>query len=430
MNVLLVAIDTLRADHLGCYGWKRLTSPHLDAFAAGGTVFLDMVSPHIPTHPGYTTMFSGHDAMSHQVISHGGNVGPATGVKMIAEILGEQGYFTGAADNLGRWFERGFQDYRRYSWVSNGTEPQRKAEAVNDVALPLLQDAANQDKPFFLFLHYWDPHTPYLPPPPFSRMFFEGDEKDPADRSMDEVFAFAPFEKYFRAWLPGVTSREFVAAQYDAEIAYNDAVLAHVFCRLRELNLEGETLVIVTSDHGETMDEHGCFFDHHGLYDANVCVPLILRCPGKIPAGQRLRGQVATFDIAPTILDYLGLGDLIAENAMIGTSLRPLAERGSQKGNYDALYVAECSWMRKHGIRTNDWKYIEALEPDFHGLPPVELYDLNEKPVKETTNLVDARPDVVADLKGVLEDWITRRPAQTGRPNPIMEQGITMRSVG
>jgi arylsulfatase A-like enzyme len=86
--------------------------------------------------------------------------------------------------------------------------------------------------------------------------------------------------------------------------------------------------------------------------------------------------------------------------------------------------------MRKHGIRTNDWKYIEALEPDFHGLPPVELYDLNEKPVKETTNLVDARPDVVADLKGVLEDWITRRPAQTGRPNPIMEQGITMRSVG
>ena len=143
MNVLLVAIDTLRADHLGCYGWKRLTSPHLDAFAAGGTVFLDMVSPHIPTHPGYTTMFSGHDAMSHQVISHGGNVEPATDVKMIAEILGEQGYFTGAADNLGRWFERGFQDYRRYSWVSNGTEPQRKAEAVNDVALPLLQDAAN-----------------------------------------------------------------------------------------------------------------------------------------------------------------------------------------------------------------------------------------------------------------------------------------------
>ena len=173
-------------------------------------------------------------------------------------------------------------------------------------------------------------------------------------------------------------------------------------CRLCELNLE-ETLVIVTSEHGETMDEHRCFFDHHGLYDANVCVPLILRCPGRVPAGQRLRGQVATFDIAPTILDYLGLGDLIAENAMIGTSVRPLAERGSQKGNYDALYLAECSWMRKHGIRTNDWKYIEALEPDFHGLPPVELYDLNEKPLKETTNMVDARPDVVADLKGFLK---------------------------
>jgi hypothetical protein len=86
--------------------------------------------------------------------------------------------------------------------------------------------------------------------------------------------------------------------------------------------------------------------------------------------------------------------------------------------------------MRKHGIRTSEWKYIEALEPDFHNLPPVELYSLHEKPTKEITNMVDQRPDVVAELKSILDGWVRGRPEVTGRPNPIMEQGVTMRSVG
>jgi len=430
VNVLLIDVDTLRADHLGCYGYRRMTSPHIDRLAAEGTVFLDMVAPHIPTHPSHTSMFTGHDMISHGVVAHGGKVEPDPEIKMLAEILAAQGYFTAAADNMGRWFERGFQEYRRYSWESNNTAPQRKAEAVTPVALDLLSKAAAQDRPFFLFVHYWDPHTPYLPPPPFTRMFYEGSEKNPENHSMDEVFAFAPFAKYFNAWLPGVTDRQYPIAEYDAEIAYADAGVAHVLTRLRELGLDGETLVIFTSDHGETMDEHGCFFDHHGLYDANLCIPLIVRCPGTVPAGQRLRGQVATYDIAPTILDYLGKGDLIAEHRMFGRSCKPLIEHGSHKGNYETLYVTECTWMRKHGIRTRDWKYIEALEPDFHNLPPVELYSLHEKPVKEVTNMVEARPDVVADLKGILADCTQRRPAQLGKPNPIMEQGISLRSVG
>ncbi len=430
MNILLVDIDTLRADHLGCYGCSRMTSPHIDAMARQGTTFLDMVAPHIPTQPSHTSMFTGHDVISHQIVAHGGKVEPDPAIKMLAEILSERGYFTAAADNMGRWFERGFHDYRRYSWESKGIEPVRKAEAVNDVALPLLNDCAAQEKPFFLFVHYWDPHTPYLPPPPFHRMFYEGNEKDPANSSIEPVFADPQLGGYFKNWLPEVTDIAFPMAQYDAEIAYADLAVAHLLTRLAELGLERETLVMLTSDHGETMDEHGCYFDHHGLYDANLCAPLIVRCPATVPTGQRLRGMVATYDIPPTILDYLALGDQIARHGMCGRSVKPLIDHGSHKGNYEFLYVTECTWMRKHGVRTSDWKYIEALEPDYLNLPPVELYHLHEKPVKEATNLVDERDDVVKDLNGILADWVERRPAEVGKPNPIMEQPVSLLKHG
>ena len=430
MNVLLVVIDTLRADHLGCYGYPRITSPHIDRIAAEGTLFLDMIAPHIPTHPSFTTMMSGHDVFSHQLPSHSGEREPDPEIRMLAEVLNDLGYHTAAADNVRRWFSRGFADYRSYAWQPDADGGQNKAGAVNEVALDLLNSCAGQDKPFFLYVHYWDPHTPYAPPKPFDRMFYEGDEKAAGDHSLDEMWAFPPFRDYFDAWLPGVTDLQFPIAQYDASIAYADVAVAHLMTRLGELGLDDDTLVVLTADHGETMNEHGCYFDHHGLYDANVCVPLIVRCPGRVPDGQRLRGQAATYDIAPTVLDYLGQGDRIAGNAMTGRSCMPLIDGGSQKGHYETIFLAECSWMRKRAVRTRDWKYIEALEPDFHDLPPVELYDLREKPAKEVTNIVDARPDVAENLRGQLHDWVQRRTSETGKADPIENGSITMRAVG
>ena len=426
MNVLMIVIDTLRADHLGCYGYPRMTSPHIDRLAAEGTLFREMVAPHIPTHPSFTTMMSGHDPLSHQVISHGADREPADGIRMMAEILGDLGYHTAAADTIGRWFERGFADYRRYAWESDHTQPQRKAEAVNEVALDLLNSCAGQDKPWFLFVHHWDPHTPYLPPGPFHRMFYQGDEKAAEHTSLEEMFAFEPFADYFNSWLPGVRDLEYVIAEYDATIAYADMAVAHLLTRLSELGLDEDTLVLLTADHGETMDEHGCYFDHHGLYDANVCVPLILRCPGTVPTAQRLPGQVAMYDLAPTILDYTGHSDQIARNRMFGKSAKPLADSGSQKGNHGRVYLTERTWMRKRGIRTSDWKYIEALEPDFHNLPPVELYSLHEEPVKEVTNMADERPDLVENFAATIRDWEKRRMEATGRPNPIDEPGVSL----
>jgi arylsulfatase A-like enzyme len=426
MNVVLLVIDTLRADHLGCYGYSRATSPHIDRFASEGTLFNQMIAPHIPTTPSFTTMFTGRDVMSHQIITHGSDMQLDEKIPVLAEILSNAGYHTAAADNLGRWFQRGFDDYRRYAWMSEPGEPDLKAEAVSDVALPLLESCADQDKPFFLFLHYWDPHTPYKPPEPFKHMFYRNDQTITNPGSLKGLYDVEPFGSWFGGWMEGAVDIDFPTALYDGEIAYVDAYVQQFFTRLTELGLDEDTVVILTSDHGETMDEHGCFFDHHGLYDANVNIPLIVRCPGTVPERQRLDGMVATFDIAPTILDYAGLGEEIANSRMFGRSVRPLLEHGSHGGNHETVYLTECTWMRKRGIRTNDWKYIRSMQPDFHNLPPVELYDLREKPVKEVTNMVDIRQDVAKDLDAAMDRWVGDRLAATGGPDPLVEQDITL----
>lgn len=429
MNVLLIAIDTLRADHLSCYGYPRLTSPHIDRLARTGVRFSEMIAPHIPTGPSFTTIHTGHDVMSHQIVTQGGTRELAPDIRTLAELLKRTGYFTAAADNLKRYFVRGFDHYGSYTWERDPSQPWRKGEAVTPVALEALNRCAAQDNPFYLFVHYWDPHTPFLPPAPFDRMFYEGNERDPANRSMEPVFAIEPFVDYFKSWMGSVTDIHFPIAQYDAAIAYADACLAHLLTRLHELSLERDTLVILLADHGETMDEHAGHFDHHGLYDHNLRIPFILSCPGRLPGDSVVDGMVSTMDVAPTILDFIGQSDLARKEHMMGRSVLPLIQGTRSVGPDDAIFLTECTWMRKRGVRTRQWKYIEALEPDFHGLPPVELYDLGVDPM-EQFNLAAERPEVVGELAGRLEAWTDRRMAETGKPNPIMEQPVSLRKLG
>jgi arylsulfatase A-like enzyme len=310
----------------------------------------------------------------------------------------------------------------------------RRAEVVNERALPVLDRLAGgaaTGQPFFLFLHYWDPHTPYLPPPPYGRMFYGGDEKDPAQTSMDPVWASPWFANYFREWLEGVRDIEFVKAQYDAAIAYGDACLAGLFNRLGELSLWDDTLLLLHSDHGEELDDHGCWFDHHGLYDTNVRVPLLLRFPDQVRAGEVVRPMVSLPDLAPTVLDVLRMPDLAA--GMRGQSLLPLLESGEGDGNErvtsgvrQAVYLTECTWMRKRGWRTPEWKLIEALEPDIYGKPPLELYSLADDPA-ERVNLAEGRPEVVAALQAERDRHVRSRLAETGGPDPLIDQADALR---
>ncbi len=428
MNIILCSLDTVRADRLSCYGYPRLTSPHLDKVAREGCLFLDFHSPHIPTYPGHTTMMTGRDVYAHHVTGQSGAYELSPKIPMLAEILQRVGYHTAAADTLGRWFQRGFKTYRTYEWSKDEPRHWRAGEAVTEVAVELLEAAAFRE-PFFLFVHYWDAHTPYLPPPPFDRMFYGGDERSPQHRSMTPVWQCEEFKWYFHEWMPGVTDIEFPKAQYDAEIAYMDTCLARFLNRLDELGLSERTLLVLTADHGEELDEHGCWFDHHGLYETNTRVPCILRLPGVIPAGLSVRGLAAMMDLVPTVLDYAGVDD--KDLRFDGRSLRPLVDGGHSTASAarEALHLTENTWMKKRAVRTREWKLITALEPDLHGFPEVELYRLTDDP-GETRNLADEYPDVVADLRASMDTHVRERSAFTGLPDPLPLQPVPLRRIG
>lgn len=429
-NLILISLDTTRADHLGCYGWRRNTSPHLDRLAEGGTVFTQCFSPWIPTHPAHTTLMTGCDVMQHQVVAQGAKVEPTAGIRMLAELLKAQGYWTGAADNLGKWFTRGFDLYESYQWARDPEGGWRKGEAVTRSALKVLDEASRQQRPFFLFFHYWDPHTPYLPPAPFDRIFYGGNERDPALKSMAPALNFPPFMYYFRSWMDGVTDIEFPKAQYDAEIAYMDSCLRHVFQRLEDLCLTERTLLVITADHGEELDEHEMWFDHHGLYDTNLRVPLILSQPGTVPAGLRSDGLVRLVDVAPTVLEVLGLEDPGLNYAFQGRSFAPALSGTPHHPTTDRLFLTENTWMKKRGLRAPEWKLIAAAEhPDLHGRPEVELYHLPSDP-GERVNLAPQRPEVVRELHSELDGWVESRMRETGLPDPLVEQAIALRSIG
>ncbi|TDQ40767.1 sulfatase [Aureibacillus halotolerans] len=415
-NVLLLGIDSLRSDHMSLYGYERLTTPHIDQFAKKATVFEKHYSPSIPTTPGYASMLTGMDCFGTDVVAlrHKGPLGAH--VKTLPELLGEQGYNTTCIGFSGNPSSRGFQTYLDFEgWAADETGRSPKAENLNDVALPELERLAEEDKPFFLFLRHMDPHSPYLPPRPFERMFYGGDELDPLNESMKDIYQFKPFVDYFVTWFPeGCTDAAYIDAQYDGAVAYMDASIQTIFEKVEALGIEEETLIILTSDHGETLNEHECYYDHHGLYDSNLHIPLILRYPGKTPEGQRHTDVTQIKDIMPTILELLGIDSGISFD---GQSLVPLMN-GEASDFPSEFYLTEATWMRKHGWRTPEWKLIRALEPDIHFKPEVELYDLVNDP-EETSNVAETQPDIVKELTNKLESHIEQRERQTERTNPM-----------
>ncbi len=414
-NLILFGIDSLRADHMSLYGYHRLTTPHIDKLLSYGSVFENCYSPSIPTTPGYASMFTGMDCFGTDVVAlrHQGPLGDH--VKTLAELLGEEGYNTTCVGFSGNQASRGFQNYLDFSgWGSweEGRSP--KAENLNKVAIPELQRLASDDKPFFLFLRHMDPHAPYLPPYPFERIFYHGNETDPNNTSLDKLFQFKPFRDFHASWFPpNCTDKDYIIAQYDGALAYMDAAIANLFAAFEALDLYENTLIVFDSDHGETLYDHECYFDHHGLYEPTIHIPLGFFFPEKVPSA-RFTDYCQMKDIMPTILDIL---EIKTDIHFDGRSLYPLMQ-GKEREQEPEIYLTEATWMHKHGWRTPEWKLIHALEPDFHFKPEIELYNLIKDP-EENHNVAEEEPEVVKLLESRMHAHIAKREKETGRPNPI-----------
>ncbi len=375
-NVLLVTFDTTRADFIGCYGKESARTPTLDRLAAEGFLFEHAYTSNPVTQPSHSTILTGVYPMVHGVRDNGLFQLPEER-ETLAEILGARGYATGAAVGgfpLTKEFgtAQGFDFYdddlkatrqdmrgqparaRFQTWYD-----ERPAGHVNDAIRPWLREQG--EAPFFVWLHYWDPHEPHIAPAPYGQLFAH----DP----------------------------------YQGEIAYADETLGAL---LRELDAMGElerTLVVMTSDHGEGRMEHNEMTHAFLAYDPTLHVPLIMRPPGA-GGGRRVAERVGTVDIVPTILDLLGFE---IPEALQGRSLVPLM-RGEERARERRAYYSESLSPRfSHGfgelraLYWGPWKYIHGPRP--------ELFNLEQDP-GELDDLAAERPEERQRLKTALEQFL------------------------
>ena len=220
-----------------------------------------------------------------------------------------------------------------------------------------------------------------------------------------------------------MTDAEYVASLYDAEIRHVDDGIAQILATLDETGLAENTLVVITGDHGESMYQHDIYFDHHGLYDDVIHVPLIMRLPGSVTAGNSIFPMVQHLDVMPTLLEAAGAHP---PEGMDGSSLWPLATGRAEDSNCHRVICCENTWQSKWAMRTDTHKFILSRQPDRHNMPPRELYDLVSDP-EETCNLAQTHPELAGEMETELESWIALGLARTGRTeDPLRAQPITL----
>lgn len=476
-NIILISLDTLRADHLGLYGYERFTSPTLDALASQGVVFDDASTVAPWTLPAHASMLSGRFPKSHQVTSMSSKL-PAR-VPTLATLLAANGFDTAAVVSS-EWLRREVfnvtKDFNHYQWVR--TRPWRRNPStwVTDQAMEWLREARQASKRLFLFVHYYDLHTSYSSQPAYEALFVrpysghadgtglqmsranwaplrEACRTNPDLAACPEVEELAPGKKRDE----GETAIELgplapfdaedldhLRDLYDAEIRQLDTELGRFFALLRMEGFLDDALLIVTSDHGEEFMEHGHVEHFLSLQPQEVIhVPLLLRGPG-IPAGLRLSAPVSIVDIAPTILAQL---EIPAPRWLEGMDLSPLWRASDEAGRSDArrpyetrFLYAEAGGGQSFGenfedfiplavfaVRKGRYKLLYESMGDSY-----KLFDLKADP-REQVDIFAQQPAIAQELVDEME----RRhpdshpaPSQENQVDLTPEERKALRSLG
>jgi arylsulfatase A-like enzyme/Tfp pilus assembly protein PilF len=393
-NVVFITIDTLRADHLGCYGNQQIHTPHIDALAADGVRFERAYTPVPVTLPSHTVIFTGTYPLFSGMHDFADNkLGPSQ--TTLASVLEKRGYATGAVIGsavldsrfgLNRGFDF-YYDHFDFSRLqeSNLDAMERPGNVVADVALDWL--SKNYRRKFFLWMHLYDPHYPYRPPPPYSE--------------------------------------EYKDHPYDGEIAFADAQVGRLIRFLKEKNLYRNTLIVLSGDHGESLGEHGEKTHGFFIYNATLHVPLIFHLPdGR--AARTVPDLVSLADLMPTVLQFLK-AEVPAE--VQGRNLLPLMtpqKREDSRSLYAETFLPRLhfNWSELRGVETENYHFIDAPKP--------ELYDLAKDPA-ETQNLFPQKKAVAEELRARLAGLIRQYSAgpelaeKTGLDPALMER---LKSLG
>ena len=445
-NVLLVSIDSLRADHVGAYGYARDTSPAIDALARDGVLFENAISSAPWTVPAHMTLLTGLPPEVHDVVTVRQKLSPDA--VTLAEVLQDAGYATAAFVSgptvMAHYgFGQGFASYDE-SMVER--RPKLAGAAVSSPGLVDLVSGwldrwstAETREPFFVFLHMWDVHYDYVPPREYVERFDPGYDGDL------DVRRFETNERLHRGMAP--RDLRHLIALYDGEIRFTDDHLARLVAKLRTLGVLDDTIVVVTSDHGEEFFEHGAKGHAKTLYDEVLRVPLVVRYPRRVAPAQRVTQQVRLMDVAPTILGLAGVtapegfgaSDVAPEHRFADVS--PYLA-GPASPPFPVLPAFSSNlWLsgKQHAVRTADAKLIR-YEPALPLRPPLpsrvgtEVFDLALDP-GERTNLfsTETAPLFLATLDPLLASWRSDTGRQTKlalarKPDP--QAAARLRALG
>lgn len=427
-NILLYVVDTLRADHVGTYGYDRGTTPHLDALARRGVVFENARAQSSWTRPTVASMLTGRTPWSHGTNGQRDSLSPD--VAYLPQLLSEAGYETAAVITngvvSGRFgFDRGFDSFT-YLGERVGQDPRihRGAEALHKTAMEWLdgrresQDLGDQTqgRPFFLYLHATDPHAPYWPPPNWRERFAA--DVDPALGEHDRV---AELEWNPAARTPAVADD--LRALYDAEIAFLDHRFGVFMASLRDAGLYEDLVILLISDHGEEFGEHGRWQHGMTLHEEQLRVPLLLKLPAGEGAGQRIGRVVEQMDVAPTLLRLAGAD---VPSVMQGVDL--LQGTGVDRTS-SALLARQPHFRHVESILSRGRKLVHSRVYD-RPRPRIQLFDLATDP-EERVDLADRHGVEAGFLRSRLRlAEILWRPATVGQAAIDEELERSLRAVG
>jgi len=394
LNVILITIDALRPDHLGCYGYKRNTSPNIDKLAKEGIIFTQAISQSCWTWPSIHSLITSTYPSTHGVYFWDQEL--PNSIPALTQILKEKDYYTGFISGHGGLsnFKRGFNFFQDISGM--------KAEEITRKAISLI--GKNKNRRFFLWLHYMETHSKS-----YCSLPIEG--RSEKDMSMKEIRDYC--------------------LKYDAAISKVDNQLKTLLEKLRDFKIYKNSFIFITSDHGEEMGEHLWYFTHGGvLWDSLLKVPLILSCPVLFKNGRTINQQVRHIDIVPTIL---GILKIKKDNSMEGRSFLPLINNfiknalyafsevkenmEDEKGN---PYISNSKWnYTQFSVRGNGYKLILTLN---NNGKEYALYNLKTDP-KELNNCVNVEKRQFELLKSKLNEWMNRpKPNMASLTKPLDEE--------
>lgn len=414
-HVLIIGIDTMRGDHLGCAGNDWIRTPEMDALASDGVVFTRCFSTAPWTLPSFASIFTGllpyrhgavggdysrlgadHNTLTEFFASAGYNTSGYVSIDYLTDPFGmAQGYVGGAPPGLDPDLDRA----SRITWLG--------LETLRTVDL---------NRPQFLFLHYFDVHAPYDPPAPYTRMYYDGDEKAGPTPVHDMLLSDANRARNKDSgvydWLEGITDLEFGVKEYAAGVSYVDDHVGQLTAYLKEQGLFDDMMIILVSDHGEHLGDHDIWFTHTEPWQETLHVPLLIKFPNNAFAGTVVDAPVSTMDIMPTVIDAM----MVRPPAVDGRSLLPLC--AGQVGTVGSLLVAEQGsdpgdWMK--AFIDWPWKLIATHRGEE---TTYALYNLNDDP-GETIDL--------ATTHEAKAKRMTRRLWRIFDPeNPVVEAGTAL----